>query len=228
MGKAIEMIALQKGQEILAIMDNEDDWIRNFHKIELADVAIDFSLPATVVNNIYRFFEAKIPVVVGTTGWSKHFEEVRKVCTDNNQSLFFTPNYSIGVNILFALNRKLAEIMQLFPQYDVLIEETHHRQKLDSPSGTAISLANDIITSIDRKSRWINEPSAFNNYLEIKSFREDNITCTHNVLYNSEIDTIEIKHAAKNRTGFAIGAIMAAEWMQDKRGVFSMKDLLNF
>jgi 4-hydroxy-tetrahydrodipicolinate reductase len=228
MGKAVEKFALQKGHEVSLIIDNEDDWKLNMHKIPEADVAIDFSLPQTVVKNIYRFFDANIPVVVGTTGWNEQMEEVKKNCNEKNQSLLFSPNFSIGVNILFALNRKLAEIMQGFPQYDVLIEETHHKQKLDSPSGTAISLANDILQEIERKDKWINEPSSFNNYLEIKSFREDNISGIHNVLYTSEIDSIEIKHAAKNRDGFAIGALMAAEWIQNKKGMFTMNDMLNF
>jgi 4-hydroxy-tetrahydrodipicolinate reductase len=228
MGKAIEKIALQKGHQISLIIDNEDDWNSNMPKIAEADVAIDFSLPQTVVKNIYRFFDANIPVIIGTTGWLKHMEEVKKVCKEKNQSLFFAPNFSIGVNILFALNKKLAEIMQGFPQYDVSIEETHHKQKLDSPSGTAILLANDIIQKLDRKDKWINEPSSFNNYLEIKSFREDNISGIHNVLYTSEIDSIEIKHTAKNRDGFAIGALMAAEWIQNKKGMFTMNDMLNF
>jgi len=228
MGKAIEKIALLNSHQISLIIDNEDDWKSNMHKISDADVAIDFSLPQTVVKNIYRFFDANIPVVVGTTGWLGSIDEVKKTCVERNQSLFFTPNFSIGVNILFALNKKLAEIMQDFQQYDVSIEETHHKQKFDSPSGTAILLANDILQKLDRKDKWVNESSSFNNYLEIKSFREDNISGIHNVLYTSETDTIEIKHTAKNRDGFAIGALMAAEWIQNKKGMFTMNDMLNF
>jgi 4-hydroxy-tetrahydrodipicolinate reductase len=228
MGKAIEKIALRKGHSISVIIDDEDDWQKNMHRIAEADVAIEFSLPQTVVKNIYRFFDANIPVVVGTTGWLGSIDEVKKACKERKQSLFFAPNFSIGVNILFALNKKLAEIMQGFPQYDILIEETHHKQKLDSPSGTAISLANDILLKVDRKNNWINEPSSFNNNLEIKSFREDNISGIHSVLYTSEFDTIEIKHTAKNREGFAIGALMAAEWIHNKIGMFTMNDMLNF
>ena len=228
MGKEIEKIALLKSHEIILKLDNEEDWQKHKDDIKNADIAIDFSVPETAVNNILRFFKANVPVVTGTTGWNKRFEEIRTLCMEHKQTLFFASNFSIGVNILFALNLKLAEIMKNHPQYDVMIEETHHTQKLDAPSGTAITLAEDIIKTGSAKTKWVNSPTDINNYLEIKSFREGNITGIHNVIYASEIDTLEIKHAAKNRSGFAHGAILAAEWVQGRKGVFGMKDMLNF
>ena len=228
MGKEIEKIALLKSHEIILKLDNEEDWQKHKDDIKNADIAIDFSVPETAVNNILRFFKANVPVVTGTTGWNKRFEEIRTLCMEHKQTLFFASNFSIGVNILFALNLKLAEIMKNHPQYDVMIEETHHTQKLDAPSGTAITLAEDIIKTGSAKTKWVNSPTDINNYLEIKSFREGNITGIHNVIYASEIDTLEIKHAAKNRSGFAHGAILAAEWVQGRTGVFGMKDMLNF
>jgi 4-hydroxy-tetrahydrodipicolinate reductase len=227
MGKEIEKVALLKGHQIALIIDNEEGWKTHGSAIQNADVAIDFSLPETAVNNILRFFEAKMPVVIGTTGWNNRFEEIASICYQQKQAIFISSNFSIGVNILFALNIKMAKIMKGYPEYNVTIEETHHTQKLDSPSGTAITLANDIIKSNETKVKWVNEPTDFNNFLEIKSFREDNITGIHDVIYNSEIDTLEIKHTARNRSGFAYGAIMAAEWIQGKKGVFGMKNMLN-
>jgi 4-hydroxy-tetrahydrodipicolinate reductase len=227
MGKEVEKMALQKGHEILLVIDNEEDWKTNAHKIKYADVAVDFSMPATAVENIIKFLEAGIPVVSGTTGWNDKFEEVKNICLAKKQTLFFAPNFSIGVNILFTMNKKLAELMKNFPQYDMHVEETHHTQKLDSPSGTAIALANDLISINERKNKWVNTPSAFNNFLEIKSIREGNICGVHDVIYTSDSDTIELKHIAKNRSGLATGALMAAEWVIGKKGVFGMNDLLN-
>lgn len=227
MGKEIEKTALQRGHEIMAIIDNEPDWKEKNPFIKQADVAIDFSIPETAVDNILKFFDSGIPVVSGTTGWNERFEEVKDICLKKNQTLFYAPNFSIGVNILFALNKKLALIMKGFPQYNVHIEETHHTQKLDAPSGTAIALANDIIDAGGEKNKWVNTPSGFNNYLEIKSIREGNICGIHDVKYTSVSDTIELKHTANNRSGLAAGALMAAEWVKGKKGVFGMNDLLN-
>jgi 4-hydroxy-tetrahydrodipicolinate reductase len=228
MGKEIEKVALQKSHEITLKLDNEEDWKNNNAVINDADVAIDFSTPETVVKNILRFFNANIPVVTGTTGWYNRFEEVTEQCEAQKQAIFFASNFSIGVNILFALNAKLAEMMRKYPQYDVKIEETHHTQKLDAPSGTAITLAEEIIKTDGTKTKWVNNPTDINTFLEIKSFREGNITGIHNVIYASEVDSIEIRHTAKNRSGFAHGAVMAAEWIQGRKGVFGMKDMLNF
>jgi len=227
MGKEIEKIALQRNHEIFCTIDNENDWAKNFEIIANADVAIDFSIPGSIVNNILSFFKADIPVVTGTTGWNTNFEEIKKICLQQKKALFFASNFSIGMNLLFAINNKLAKMMNSFPQYDVKIEEAHHVQKLDSPSGTAITLANDIVKNVDRKEKWSNNASDFNNFLEIKSIRQGNITGIHNVIYNSNVDTLEIKHTAINRTGFALGAVMAAEWLYGKKGVFGMNDLLN-
>lgn len=226
MGKEIEKVALLQHHEIVLKLDNEDDWASHASDVKQADVAIDFSTPETAVKNILRFFEANIPVITGTTGWNNKFEEVKQLCLDLQQALFFASNFSIGVNIFFALNEQLAGMMKKHPQYDVMIEETHHTQKLDAPSGTAITLANGIIQTGGTKEKWVNEPSDFNNFLEIKSYREGNITGIHNVKYTSPVDTIEIKHTAMNRSGFAYGAIMAAEWIQGKKGVFGMNDML--
>ncbi|NTW32253.1 MAG: 4-hydroxy-tetrahydrodipicolinate reductase [Bacteroidetes bacterium] len=228
MGREIEKIALQRNHEILCTIDNESDWEKHINLVKQADIAIDFSTPNSIINNIIKFFGAKVPVVTGTTGWNDKFDEIKKLCLEQEQALFYASNFSIGMNILFAINKKLAFMMNSFPQYDVKIEETHHTQKLDSPSGTAISLANDIINNIDRKEKWVNETTDINSLLEIKSIRSGNITGIHNVIYNSNVDTIEIKHTALNRTGFALGAVMAAEWLYGKKGFLGMNDLLNF
>lgn len=228
MGKEIEKIALQRNHQIVSIIDTENDW-KNIAKNKLkADVVIDFSTPTTVFDNVKRSFALNYKVVIGTTGWYKQLDELKSLCLSNNQTMFYASNFSIGVHIFFEINKKLAQLMKNQVQYDVFLEETHHLQKLDAPSGTAITLANEIIKNIDRKKDWVNtQKKEDSSALEIKSIRIDNITGIHRVYYESPVDIIEIKHTAKNRIGFAIGAVMAAEWLQGKKGIYEMKDMLN-
>jgi 4-hydroxy-tetrahydrodipicolinate reductase len=218
MGREIEKIALQRGHEIVSIidLDNQED----FDSTEFlfsAEVAIEFTRPETAFANYQKCFERNIPVVAGTTGWLKHLDEVKKECKKNNQTFFYASNYSIGVNIFFAVNRQLAKIMNQFPQYDVSMEEVHHIHKLDAPSGTAITLAEDVVKNIGRKSL---------ENLPIRSIREGEVPGIHEVIYESDADTISIKHDAKNRTGFALGAVLAAEFTKGKTGFLTMNDLL--
>jgi 4-hydroxy-tetrahydrodipicolinate reductase len=178
------------------------------------------------VENIYHCFEHNIPVVVGTTGWLDDLEEIIKQCRERNQALMFAPNYSIGVNLFFDLNRCLARLMSSWEDYEISIEETHHIHKLDSPSGTAIVLANDIIRNSDRKEKWVKELTESPEELGIKSFRTENVPGTHIVRYESEMDTIEIIHTAKSRRGFALGALLCGEWLIGRKGFFEMKDFM--
>ncbi|MFH1005309.1 MAG: 4-hydroxy-tetrahydrodipicolinate reductase [Bacteroidota bacterium] len=231
MGKEIEQIALQKHTIALKIdLHNAESFSKN--ELMKCDVAIEFSTPHSVVTNILKCFEANIPVVVGTTGWYDKLEEVKKICKEKNQCLFYSSNFSIGVNIFFELNKQLAKMMNNYPDYQVSIEEIHHIYKLDAPSGTAISLANQIIDNISRKKKWINTLSVSSQIeredeLPIISTREDEVTGTHIVKYHSAIDDIEIMHKAHNRKGFATGAMIAAEFIANKKGIFTMDDLMN-
>lgn len=226
MGEQVEIIALEKKHEIMAYIDDVEDWQKYHDKFLKAEVAIDFSTPDTVVNNIYTCFEHNIPVVVGTTGWYEHLDEVIKKCKELNQSMFYATNFSLGVNLFFELNRVLAQLMNGHEAYDVSIEETHHTTKKDAPSGTAIILANDIIKFLSHKESWINEMNDKKSELSIKSQRiEDNIG-THIVSYTSAMDGIQIKHTSLNRKAFAMGAVTAAEWLIGKKGVYNMKDLI--
>lgn len=227
MGKEIEKISLAQGHEIVFIIDNESDWQKFENYTGPADVAIDFSMPQYGAENILKFFKRNIPVVTGTTGWFDRLEEIKKVCYKDNQALLYASNFSIGMNIIFSLNEKISELMNWFPEYEVRIEETHHTQKVDSPSGTAIVLAEGVISHLERKEQWTNTSPSFNNILEIKSFRVGNNNGMHSVFYTSTSDELEIKHTVKNRSGFAAGALAAAVWIQDKKGVFRMKDMLN-
>lgn len=226
MGQEIEKLALKRGHEIVIILDSLEDWENDDYQITDADVAIDFTTPVSVVENIYHCFDANVPVVIGTTGWLDDLEKVQNDCLKRNQCLFFAPNFSIGVNLFFDLNRYLASLMSKWEDYTVSIEETHHIHKQDAPSGTAIVLANDIIRHTERKEKWVKETVENPEELGIKSYRTDNVPGTHIVRYESEDDCIEIIHTAKSRRGFAMGAIMAAEWIIGKKGFFDMKNLL--
>jgi 4-hydroxy-tetrahydrodipicolinate reductase len=226
MGQEIERIAAKKDHEIILIIDSEKDWEESGSLLAEADVAMEFSTPGTVVGNIYRCFDVGVPVVVGTTGWHEDHEAVRKACLEGNRGLFYSANYSIGANLFFDLNRHLARLMSEREEYDISIEETHHILKQDAPSGTAIVLANDIIQYIGRLEKWVKENPDNPEELGIKSFRTENVPGTHVVRYESDNDTIEIIHTAKNRKGLALGAMMAAEWLQGKKGYFEMKDLI--
>ena len=228
MGEQIEKIALEKKHKIVAYIDNAQDWEKYADKLKEADVAVEFSTPDTVLANIEKCFAHDIPVVVGTTGWYDNLQKVKNQCIANNQTLLYASNFSLGVNLFFALNRSLAKLMNAYKEYDVRVEEIHHTAKKDAPSGTAIALANDIIGQVSQKKRWINEISNKVEELSIKSQRIDNVIGTHVVTYLSDLDEIEIKHTAHSRKGFAIGAVRAAEWLLDKRGFFSINDMLSF
>ncbi len=228
MGKAIEEIALQKGHEIVLKIDVENQNELTEINLQQADVAIEFTGPQNALNNIYKCIDANIPVVCGSTGWLEHWADVERYCMEKNGTLLYASNFSIGVNIFFEVNKKLAALMSKQPAYDVTIEEIHHTEKKDSPSGTAITLAEQIIKEIPKKSTWINEPSTNNDALVINSIRMDPAPGTHTVTYHSGVDDITIVHTAHNRKGFAGGAILAAEFLQGKKGIFFMKDVLGF
>ncbi len=228
MGEQVEIVAREKKHQIVAFIDNQEDWQKYYHQFLQADVAIDFSSPDVAVDNIYRCFEHNIPVVVGTTGWFHRLEEVKQKCLENQQSLFYGSNFSLGVNLFFELNRQLAQLMNGYEEYDVSIEETHHTTKKDSPSGTAITLANDIIKYLSHKDSWINEINDIKSELSIKSQREEDSIGTHIVTYSSLMDEIEIKHTSFSRKSYAVGAVAAAQWLIGKKGIFKIKDMLKF
>jgi 4-hydroxy-tetrahydrodipicolinate reductase len=226
MGKAIRKTALERGHEIVSIIDvdNRDD----FHSEAFgkADVAIEFSTPAAAFDNFMACFAANVPVVAGTTGWLERMNEVRSICEKEGKTFFYASNYSIGVNLFFALNRCLARLMNAFPAYDVRLSETHHIHKLDAPSGTALTLADDLIAQLDRKKRWTLRETGDPADLTIDAIREGEVPGIHEVTYDSEADCIHIRHSAKNRTGFALGAVLAAEFTAGKKGLLGMEDLL--
>lgn len=226
MGKEIEQIALSRGHKIALIVDAHNATTYTIDELKKADVAIEFSTPDSALGNIYKCFDAGVPIVVGTTGWLEKLEEVKKKCLEKKQTLFYTSNYSIGVNLFFKLNQQLAKLMNNYKEYDVRMEEIHHVHKLDSPSGTAISLANQVIQQIDEKKKWVNATTTDRNELGIVSKRLDEVPGTHTVTYASAIDEISITHIAHNRKGFALGAVIAAEWVRDKKGVFGMEQLM--
>lgn len=226
MGKEIEKIAQQRNHEIAARIDSEKDWDEYFSEFKKSDVAIEFSMPGTVIDNIKKCFDNDIPIVVGTTAWYEHFDEIKSNCLNDNKSMFFASNFSVGVNIFFEINKKLSNLMSGQNEYSPEIEEIHHTQKLDAPSGTAITLAKDIIKNLGHKNKWVKETALRNDELAIKSVRTGDVPGTHNIIYDSPIDSIEIKHTAKNRQGFALGALMAAEYIKGKTGFYEMKDLL--
>jgi 4-hydroxy-tetrahydrodipicolinate reductase len=227
MGQEIERIAISRKHDVVLIIDSIEGWEKEGNRLKEADVAIEFSQPDTVLDNIYHCFDANVPVVVGTTGWYEDLEQVTTDCLEHGQTLFYSPNFSIGVNLFFELNRKLAVLMSNRTDYEVSIEETHHIHKQDAPSGTAIVLANDIIRNTERKEKWVKEPAENPEELGIQSFRTENVSGMHKVKYESDVDYIEIIHSAKNRRGFAIGSILATEWLVGKKGIFEMKDFLS-
>jgi len=227
MGKVIEEIALQRGHSI-DLKVNQTNLDFDLELLSDCDVAIEFSAPESAVKNINKCFEANVPVVVGTTGWYAEFNAVQERCISENKGLLYATNFSVGVNIFYEINKKLAALMDVNSQYDVKVKETHHLQKLDAPSGTAISIAEGIIDNLDRKDSWKNDLIVFENELAIESIRTEDVPGTHVVKYESDIDFVEIKHEAKNRNGFAFGAVLAAEYIRGKKGVFTMKDVLSF
>lgn len=227
MGEQIEIAALERKHKIVAYVDSKKDWEKHRGKILSGDVAIDFSTPDAAIENIYSCFEINLPVVVGTTGWYHRLDEVKQVCLQENRSFLYASNFSFGVNLFFALNKALAKIMNGYDDFDVSIEEIHHTAKRDAPSGTAITLADDIIKYLSKKETWVNEMNDNSSELSIKSERLSNIIGTHIVTYSSAWDEIEIKHTSLSRKGFAIGAVRAAEWLLDKKGFYNINDMLN-
>ncbi|MCF8368018.1 MAG: 4-hydroxy-tetrahydrodipicolinate reductase [Bacteroidales bacterium] len=225
MGKEIEKIALSKGHTIYAKIDSSKDWNRLQLNNNLK-VVVDFSLPDVVVKNIMKSFELKLPVVCGTTGWDQDRDRIKKYCTENKNTLFTASNFSIGMNLFFSVNKELAGLMDKFEAYDVELEEIHHIHKLDKPSGTAISIAQDIISKISRKKSWKLAGQNAEDELKIKVQRIGEVPGTHKIVYRSDFDVISLKHKALSRIGFAQGAVLAAEWIQDKKGYFEMDDLL--
>lgn len=221
MGQVIERIALERGHEIVL----KKDEFNTYEGLSTADVAIDFSVPAAAVSNISSCFHANVPVVSGTTGWLEHYDEMIALCKEKNGGFISSSNFSLGVNLFFEFNEYLAKIMSQFDHYKVNMEEIHHDQKLDAPSGTAISLAQGVIENSNYTNWTLDTPKE--NEIHIEAVRVGTVPGTHTVTYNSEVDSIEIKHTAHNREGFALGAVIAAEWLAGKHGVFTMKDVLN-
>lgn len=221
MGKIIDEIATQRNHEIVARLNESP----NSENLNNADVVIEFSNPEVAFNNIKTCLENKIPVICGTTGWLDQKPEIEKIAAENNTSFLYGSNFSLGVNLFFALNEKLANLMKNFPDYNIQLEEIHHIHKKDAPSGTAISLAEGIIKNDNRFEGWKLDETK-DKELGIFAIREDEVPGTHSVFYKSSVDEIEIKHTAYSRNGFALGAVIAAEWIQGKTGNFSMKDVL--
>src|SRR5690554_3201606 len=235
MGREIERIARDRGHEIVATIDmNEEE---KFHSDEFksADVAIEFTSPASAFQNYIHAFEAGVPVVSGTTGWLDRIDQIKEACEKEGKTFFYASNFSLGVNLFFALNNYLAGLMNRFNDYNVRIEEIHHIHKLDAPSGTAITIAEGIIENNDSKTSWVNELVGSTeelipkkDELLIESLRIEEVPGTHTVLYSSEVDQIEFKHTAHNRDGFALGAVVAAEWLKGKKGFYQVTDIFDF
>ena len=226
MGKAIEEIALQRGHKIVLKIDekNLDDF--NKEKISKADVAIEFTGPHSAFDNIHKAISFDVPLISGSTGWTERMPEIEKLVEVKKGSFVYASNFSVGVNIFFEVNKKLAQLMSAHTDYEVILEEIHHTEKKDAPSGTAITLAEQVLQELKRKKQWVNELSDNPSDLEIISQRVDPAPSTHRVKYSSAIDDIEIIHTAHNRRGFALGAVLAAEFIPGKKGIFSMKEVL--
>lgn len=226
MGREIEQLALKLGYSIDLIIDINNLQDLTAEKLSNCDVAIEFTTPSSAVDNIKFCIIHGIPVVTGTTGWHEHLPEIKKLCKEKQGSLFYASNYSPGVNIMFAVNEYLAKLMSKFPEYSIELTEIHHTQKLDAPSGTAISLADQIIENNKSKKSWSLNQSDSNDILPIKAVREGNVKGIHEVVYTSDVDVISLKHTARSRQGFAAGAIMAAEFIVHRKGIYTMKDLM--
>lgn len=226
MGREIERILLDRGHTVELIIDQENACQLDAEHLAGIDVALEFSTPRTAYDNIKKCIEARTPVVSGTTGWTDRLSELEELCRSNGGALFYASNFSLGVNIMFRLNRRLAELMRGHSEYDVRIEETHHTEKKDSPSGTAITLADDIIARSDMKRAWINSPSDDRSLLEIASYREGKVPGIHTVTYRSEDDVLQLRHSITDRRTLAMGAVVAAEFVCGREGVYTMDDLL--
>lgn len=227
MGKEIERIAVSREHKINLLIDINNPQDLTVENLKKCDVAIEFTIPDSAVKNYFLCFEAGIPVVSGTTGWLNQKDEVHKKCAKTNGTFFYGSNFSVGVNLFFELNKKLAELMAPHAEYKVEITEVHHTQKLDAPSGTAISLADDMIRILPGKTNWVNDKTPSEKEVNIKSERRGAVPGIHTIRYESDVDSIEILHDAKNRIGFAFGAVLAAEYSVGKVGILTMKDLLN-
>ncbi len=222
MGKTIEQIAIKRGHIIVLTVDKDDEG----YDITKADVAIDFSVPTVAFNNISNCLNNGVPVISGTTGWLHEYDKAVALCKEKKGAFIYASNYSLGVNIFFELNKTLAKMMSTLKQYNVSMEEIHHTQKLDAPSGTAITLANDIIANNSNFDKWKLDETG-EKTIPIVAKRIEDVPGTHTVNYESEVDTITIEHIAHTRQGFALGAVIAAEWLVGKTGVFTMNDVLN-
>ena len=225
MGKAIEQIALQRGHEITLKVNDENLGDFNQEKLAAADVAIEFTGPHSAFDNISQLLQWQVPVVSGSTGWTDQIATINETCASNNGSFLYASNFSVGVNLFFELNKKLAALMSTHPEYDVEMEEIHHTHKKDAPSGTAITLAEQVLKNNSAKKKWVNQPGATDE-LSIISKRIDPAPGTHVVRYTSSIDDIEITHTAHNREGFATGAVLAAEFIAGRKGIFTMQEVL--
>ncbi len=228
MGHEIEKICRERGHNVVCTIDvNEEDKFES-DAFSSAQVAIEFSSPESALSNYKKAFAANVPVVSGTTGWLHKIDEVKQACEKEGQTFFYASNFSLGVNILFAVNKYLANIMNDFPEYDVHVDETHHIHKLDAPSGTALTIADGILESIVRKKQWKLDKQSSPDDLQINAYREGEVPGIHTIKYESEVDTIELTHDAKSRKGFALGAVVAAEFTANKKGFLGMEDLLPF
>jgi len=231
MGKIIEEIAISRGHSVVLKVDEHNAKTFTDDQLKAADVAIEFTRPDAVITNMQRCFSCTVPVVVGTTGWYDNLPGMMEECVRDNGTLFHASNFSIGVNLFFRLNEKLAELMKPYPEYEPILEEIHHVHKLDAPSGTGITLANGLINKLERKKQWklyheTGPSSLKGSDLPIVSMRQGEVPGTHSVTYKSEIDQITITHEAYSRKGFALGAVVAAEWVHTRKGVFTMNDML--
>jgi len=226
MGKEIESILIDRGHTVSLIIDIDNASDLDAAHLAGVDVAIEFTTPQTAFGNIMTCLEAGVPVVCGTTGWLDRLEEVKETCRSRNGAFFYASNYSVGVNVFFEVNRRLAELMERFPEYDVTVEETHHTQKKDAPSGTAITIAEGILENLSRKQKWVCGVTTVPGELEITAVRRSIVPGTHTVTYESAADQITLTHRANGRRGFAMGAVLAAEFLCGKQGIYTMKDLL--
>ena len=227
MGREIEKILLERGHTVVLIVDENNPGDLNPTRLKEVDVAIEFSTPRTAYDNVTRCIECGTPVVCGTTAWLDRYDEAAALCREKHGAFFYASNYSIGVNIFFKINRELARLMNRFGEYDVTIEEVHHTQKKDAPSGTAITIAEGILEELGRKAKWVDGSTTVPDELEIASIRRSVVPGIHTVTYESEADVLSFTHTAKSRRGFAVGAVLAAEFLCGKEGIFTMDDLMN-
>ncbi len=226
MGRTIERIATSRGHEIILRVGIENLEDFTAEQVTAADVAIEFTGPESAYSNLQFLLINKVPTVCGSTGWLQHLNEITSLCAKQDAAFLYASNFSLGVNIFMEINKRLAQLLAPYPQYDVAMEEVHHTAKLDAPSGTAITLAEQILAQLSSKQGWVNEPTEDKSALYIRSLRQDPAPGTHTVTWTSDIDDIAITHTAHSRDGFALGAVLAAEFIHGKKGIFTMKDVL--